>query len=90
MKTKEKPIPPDQRRALTVLAWSGQEGMTEALLLHAHEVPVEVLVKLIHAGLASVSVEKLARPAIEVTRVQITSAGRAAIRAHQGTQADDP
>jgi len=79
MKTKEKPIPPDQRRALTLLAWSGQEGMTEALLLHAHEVPVEVLVKLIHAGLATMTVEQLARPRIEIARVTITDAGRKAI-----------
>ena len=89
MKTNERPIPPDQRRALTLLAWSGQDGMTEARLA-AHGVEVETMVALVKAGLATVTVERLARPVIEVTRVQITPAGRAAIRAHQGTQADDP
>src|SRR5215831_5014917 len=66
LKTKEKPIPAVQRRALALLAWSGQDGMTEALLVHGHKVQVEVLVELVNAGLVVASVEKLARPAIEV------------------------
>jgi len=80
MKTMEKPIPTDQHRALALLAWSGQDGMTEALLVHGHNVPVEVLVELVNAGLALVSVEKLARPLIEVARLTITDTGREAIR----------
>jgi len=76
MKTMEKPIPPDQRRALTLLAWSGQDGMTEALLVHGHKVPVDVLVELINEGLVSVKVEKFGRPRIEVGRLTITDAGR--------------
>jgi hypothetical protein len=80
LKTKEKPISAGQRRALTLLAWSGRDGMTEALLVHGHEVPVEVLVELINAGLASVTVEKLGRPRIEVARLTITAGGREAIR----------
>ena len=32
MKTKERPIPPDQRRALRHLAWNGHDGITEGLL----------------------------------------------------------
>jgi len=79
MKTMEKSIPPDQRRALTLLAWCGQDGMTEALLVHGHQISVEVLVELINEGLALVKVEKFGRPTIEVARMQITDAGRAAI-----------
>jgi hypothetical protein len=88
MKVREKPIPSDQRRAVTLLAGCS-DGCTELMLL-AHGVSIETLFELVNAGLASVTVERLARPAIEVTRVQITPAGRAAIRAHQGTQADGP
>jgi hypothetical protein len=58
--------------------------------LLAHRVSIETMFELVNGGLASVTVECLARLAIEVTRVQITPAGRAAISAHQGTQADDP
>ena len=53
--------------------------MTEALLVHGHKVQVEVLVELVNAGLVVVSVEKLARPAIEVARLTITDKGRQAI-----------
>ena len=88
MKVREKPIPPDQRRALTLLAGCS-DGCTELMLL-AHRVSIETMFELINARLASVTIECLARPAIEVTRVQITPAGRAAISGHQGTPADDP
>jgi len=87
MKTTEMPIPPDQRRALTLLAGCS-DGCTELMLL-AHRVSIETMFELVNAGLASVASEHLARPAIEVTRVQITPAGRATISA-SGTQANDP
>jgi len=79
LQTKEMPIPAVQRRALALLAWGGQDGMTEALLVHGHHVQVEVLVELVNAGLAAVSVKKLARPKIEITRLTIAPAGREAI-----------
>jgi hypothetical protein len=89
LKTKEKPTSPDQRRALRLLAWSGHDGMAEALLV-ARGVTVETMGALVKAGLATAHVERLAWPAITVTWVRVTEAGREAIRAHQGTQADDP
>jgi hypothetical protein len=70
---------PDRRRALELLAGS-PEGMTEAMLLaHGFRVTdVDMLVDLIHAGLATAKIERMIagdRP-IEVTRVRITDAGR--------------
>jgi hypothetical protein len=72
----------DSRRALALLAAS-PEGLTESLLVYAHQVPVEVRVELIDAGLAAVRIEKLGRPAIEVSYVEITDAGREAISGPQ-------
>jgi hypothetical protein len=66
------------RRALALLAAS-LEGLTESLLVYAHQVPVEVLVELIESGYARVRVERLGRPAVEVTHVEITDAGREAM-----------
>src|SRR5262245_65846367 len=88
MKPKGKLTPPEQRRALTLLAGCS-DGCTELMLL-AHRVSIETMFELINARLASVTIECLARPAIEVTRGQITPAGRAAISGHPGTTADDP
>jgi hypothetical protein len=51
--------------------------------VHGHGVPVETLVELIKAGLARVRVERVSRPAMEVTHVEITDAGRQAISALQ-------
>jgi DNA-binding PadR family transcriptional regulator len=66
---------PDQRRALRLLAWSGHDGMTEALLA-AHGIETETLVGLVKAGLATARVERLGRPRITRTVVRITDAGR--------------
>src|SRR5262245_13502626 len=88
MRVREKTIPPDQRRALMLLAGCS-DGCTELMLL-AHRVSIETMFERVNARLASVTIKCLARPAIEVTRVQITPAGRAAISGHQGTPADDP
>src|SRR5262245_20172539 len=70
--------PQDWDRALVLLADS-PDGMTEAMLVRVHGVPIDVLVELIDAGLATVMVEKLARPRIEIARLTITPAGREAI-----------
>ena len=73
---------PERDRALTLLAGS-PDGMTEAMLVRVHGVAIEVLVDLINDGLATVTVEKLARPRIEVARVTITDAGRALVNSKQ-------
>ena len=69
-----------RRSALALLARS-PNGCPESLLVHGHRVPIEVLVKLIEAGLAKVRVERVSRPVIEVTYVEITDAGRVAVSA---------
>jgi hypothetical protein len=60
-------LPPDHRRTLELLARS-PNGIPEGLIVHAHGVPLEVLVKLINAGLAKVRVGRIARPRVEVAR----------------------
>jgi hypothetical protein len=67
-----------QARALTLLARSPR-GCPESLLVHGHGVSIEILVQLINAGLAKVRVERVSRPAMEVTHVEITDAGWEAI-----------
>ena len=64
--------------------------MHESLLVHGYGIPVEVLVELIKNGRVSMTVEEHCRLRIKVVTVRITDAGREAIRAHPGTQADDP
>jgi hypothetical protein len=66
----------DRRRALNLLAAS-QDGCTEALML-AHGFKAELLVDLIRDGLARAKAERViaGKRTIEVTRVQITDAGR--------------
>ena len=51
----------------------------KSLLVHGHGVSMEMLVDLIKAGLARVRVERVSRPAMEVTHVEITDAGRKAV-----------
>jgi hypothetical protein len=55
-------------------------GVAEALML-AHGFSIELLVELVHAGLATASAERAVagRHPIEVTRVRITEAGRRAL-----------
>jgi hypothetical protein len=70
---------PDRRRALELLSGS-PDGMTEAILL-AHGFTIDMLADLIRAGLATAKTERVLagiRP-IEITRLQITSAGRRAL-----------
>ena len=69
----------ERRRALELLAASS-DGCTAAILL-AHGFKSDRLVELINAGLASVTTERVIAGdrAIQVTRVQITDAGRQAL-----------
>jgi hypothetical protein len=68
---------PTRRRALELLAAS-PSGLTEAILL-ANGIPVELLVELVPAGLASAAAERVVMGSreIEVARVRSpTPAGR--------------
>jgi hypothetical protein len=67
---------PDRRRALELLAAS-PDGCTEAIML-AHGFTVPQMVKLVRAGLATVTAERIVAPGYrgELTRVKITEAGR--------------
>jgi len=71
--------PPACRRALELLA-GRRDGVPEALML-AHGFSIELIVKLVHAGLATASAERTVggRHPVEVTRVRITDAGRRAL-----------
>jgi hypothetical protein len=73
---------PDRRRALELLAAS-PDGCTEATM-RAHGFTVDMLAKIVLAGLASVSTERVlaGRQPIEVARLRITDAGRRALAEH--------
>jgi hypothetical protein len=66
----------DWRRALDLLAAS-PDGCTEAIML-AHGITADVIVDLVHAGLAAATCERVALGpnTIEVVRVRITPEGR--------------
>jgi len=66
-----------QRDALARLAAS-TDGCTEAMFL-AHGVSIETMAELVKSRRAAVTVERLARPPIEIVRVGTTGAGREAI-----------
>jgi hypothetical protein len=70
---------PDQRRALELLAAS-PGGATEAIM-RAHGFSVDMLAKIVLAGLATVSTDRIiaGNRTIEVTRVRISEAGRRAL-----------
>jgi len=70
---------PDRRRALELLAGSG-DGYTEALML-AHGFTVELMVDLCIADLAIATVERMVAGGrtVEVVRLTITDAGRQAL-----------
>jgi hypothetical protein len=71
---------PDRRRALELLNAASRDGVPEAIML-AHGFSIELLVELVHAGLATASTERMiaGRHPMEVTRVRITEAGRGAL-----------
>jgi hypothetical protein len=70
---------PDRRRALELLAAS-PDGCSEAVLA-AHGFDVELLVKLVRAGLASATAERVVAggKTMEIARMRITEAGRRAL-----------
>jgi hypothetical protein len=73
----------EERRLLEMLAGSA-DGTTDALLT-AHGFKLDVLIRIVSAGLATATPERVfagAKP-VEVTRVRITDAGRRAL-ADQG------
>jgi hypothetical protein len=71
--------PPTRRRALELLAAS-PHGCTEAILI-AHGFTIDMLVKVIRAGLASAGTERMVAGgrSIDVSRLRITDAGRRAL-----------
>jgi len=75
---RRRPLSEQQRLALKVLAVADMDGVSEDAFAF-YGVRTGVLVELVNAGLASVTVEKLGGTRIEVTRVSITDSGRAAI-----------
>jgi hypothetical protein len=64
----------DERRLLELLATS-PDGATDALLL-AHGFPLEVILGVIAAKLATATAERAGDKPVDVTRVRITDAGR--------------
>jgi hypothetical protein len=70
---------PGRRRALELLA-ACPEGCT-ASILQARGVPVQQVVELVHAGLATARTERVlvGRTTIELARVKITNEGRKAV-----------
>jgi hypothetical protein len=69
-------------RALTLLANSA-DGRTEARLL-SRGLTREVISGLIRDGLATASTERVGRAPVEVVRIKITEAGRAALSSPWG------
>jgi hypothetical protein len=69
-------LPPD-RYALNILT-AKKKGSTMTML-SARGVKIDLIEELIAAGLAVVSIERVGRSTIEITRVKITEAGRRAL-----------
>ena len=72
-----------RQRALSLLANSA-DGRTEARLL-SHGFTREVISGLIRDGLATASTGRVGRAPVEVVRIKITDAGRAALTARSGS-----
>ena len=72
-----------RQRALSLLANSA-DGRTEARLL-SHGFTREVISGLIRDGLATASTGRVGRAPVEVVRIKITEAGRAALTARSGS-----
>ena len=70
----------EQREALELLA-SDPQGATEELLVLAHGFDGDMIAGLVHSGLAMARREnmKAGDRAIQVVRIRITGAGRAAL-----------
>jgi hypothetical protein len=73
------PLTEEGRRLLEMLAASA-DGATEALLL-AHGFTLDLIARVVIAGLATAKVERMVagRRTVEVERVRITDAGRVAL-----------
>jgi hypothetical protein len=72
--------PPATRRCALELLASCRDGCTEAMML-AHGFTIPFMVKLINAGLATASAERVVAGArkMEVATLRITEAGRRAL-----------
>jgi hypothetical protein len=70
----------DERRALGLLADTGRNGTTDAILV-AHGVTASMVTSLVRDGLAIAMTEQVRASArmIEIVRVRITAAGKRAI-----------
>jgi hypothetical protein len=73
-------LEPDQRRALAMIADTGMNGATEAIMI-ANGFTVDLLAGLVPAGLATATPQRMRAGdlMIEVTRGRITDAGRRAL-----------
>jgi hypothetical protein len=74
------PTPKQQRRQALELLEASIDGCTEAIML-AYGFKTGLLVKLVNAGLATASIERMVVGGrrVEVTRMRITGAGRRAL-----------
>ena len=72
-----------RQRALSLLANSA-DGRTEARLL-SHGFTREVISGLIRDGLATANTSRVGRAPVEVVRIKITEAGRAALTPRSGS-----
>ena len=70
----------DEHRALTLVADSGRNGTTNAILA-AHGFTAAMVTSLVREGLATAIIERVRDGSrmIEIVRVRITGAGRAAL-----------
>ena len=70
----------DERRALVLLADTGRNGTTNAILA-AHGVTANMVTSLVRDGLVIATIEQVRAGArmIEIVRVRITAAGQRAI-----------
>jgi hypothetical protein len=75
-----KRLSPGQRQALKLLA-SDPQGATDELLVFIHEFDSNMIAGIVETGLAMAQLEnmKAGGRAIEVVRIRITGAGRAAL-----------
>jgi uncharacterized metal-binding protein len=71
------PLTPQVRRRALALLASCPDGCTEAILA-AHNIPAEIVVKLLRQGLAKTQIERVvaAGQTLEVSRLRITERGR--------------
>jgi len=73
----------DEHRALALLADTGRNGMTDAILA-AHGVTASTVTNLVRDGLAIAMTEQVRAGTrmIEIVRVRVTTSGQRAIEGH--------